>query len=437
MDRKWAISAALVGVVAWFGYTWVCYPGGQQLQFLDLHHQQGADVADRADALRLYSTSLASSPTAAEQLALLVFDLVMSEKIVQREIAKAAKQACDLEMQVKKSANVAFAGAAISTMLGTAAGVDELQFALGLYYVQLKDKGSCESSAKMFVKASQLMRKLLGGEPLPRTLLRQAITIHPQLVASFKRLPDAEKIIGGLMTEINASDGPAAAGEVAVKLPTEGSPVVCVIGSGPLSEVQRIEIEQCPGEVVRFNDRKNKRAWEREDVHVERHHGRGWKLSEDQKSFGGWTACNIRRGEKINCEYHKTFGGREENGCALFRDCEEWGEVEGIQYIEDWPTTGTMYLSDAQKQKHIETIRVYGMNWNMIDKNAHRDSEGVLIKKCCKKCSIHDTPFKRYCPLGWHWDGGNTCIPATDADGALQKELSKSVRASSTAPARG
>jgi hypothetical protein len=305
-------------------------------------------------------------------------------------------------------------------LLGTAASVDELQGALGLYYAELKDRGSCESSAKMFVKALRLMRKLLGGAPMPRLLLRQAVTIHPQLIASFKQVPDADKIIGTLMTEINASDGPAAAAEVAVKLPTEGSPVVCVIGSGPLSEAQRIEIGQCPGKVVRFNDRKNRRAWEREDVHVIRHH-------EESEEAGGFTVCNRHHGQPPQCEYHKTFGGREEQGYPLFRNCAERNEIEEIEYIEGWPTTGTMYLSDAQKEEHIETIRVYGMNWNMIDKHTHRDSEGALIKKCCKKCDINKTPYGRYCPLGWH-------CPGADADGTLQEELPYSAEASLKVP---
>jgi hypothetical protein len=110
MYRRWAISAVLVGFFAWFVCTWTSNDDDstdddEMERFLAQRQQiQGMEAAATpAYALQVYSTSLASSSTAAEQLALLAFDCVMSEKAVELEVVKAAKEVCDSELMIKVS----------------------------------------------------------------------------------------------------------------------------------------------------------------------------------------------------------------------------------------------------------------------------------------------------------------------------------------------
>jgi len=150
---------------------------------------------------------------------------------------------------------------------------------------------------------------------------------------------------------------------------------VCVVGNGPLTEDQRVEIADC-SRIVRFNDMKNKRPEDRVDVHVKR-------LQDSMQVCSG-ESCNER--------------ALKGQGYSLFPSCSVREDIPELAKMELRPTTGTMFLSDLQEaDPDVDDIRIYGMNWNMTD-TVHSRNEGLLIEKCCTKCKVSPTPTKNYLP---------------------------------------
>ena len=155
-----------------------------------------------------------------------------------------------------------------------------------------------------------------------------------------------------------------------------------VIGNGPLSDDDRGEIQRMAAQgatVYRFNDfwNKNYQKDEPVDVHVKKL-GSLWAPRHQRHFPDGKDHPKMK--SKLVVNYTRPVF----HGCSS----QSGGKVK---------STGTNMLSRLERDKKVETIDVFGMNWNFTD-NVHSVNEGHLIEACCSKCTIHPTPTQDYLP---------------------------------------
>ena len=168
---------------------------------------------------------------------------------------------------------------------------------------------------------------------------------------------------------------------------------VCVVGNGPLSEDDKKNIEKCDM-VYRFNDLKNYKDGDKIDVHVMREWENTHKYSGEHMVLNT-PKCYVGMHAKEDAQSDteciiQTNGIRSLN---VFTDCTEPHQKR----ISRNPSTGTMLLSELQKNEQISSIDVYGMNWAFGILN-HADEEANLIGTCCTKCNINKTHSDSYKP---------------------------------------
>lgn len=189
---------------------------------------------------------------------------------------------------------------------------------------------------------------------------------------------------------------------------------VAVVGNGPLRDEDRSDIEtkSC---VIRLNDAKNKRESERTDVAVIRSHviskgkvdkykaRRVYDLYDDDVLLVPFMESNLELHDDLGrhifadpVPIHTTgkkklhFTGH----IKLFPKCET-SPLSNTS--SNGPSTGGALLHYLESDNGVDTIDVYGMNWT--GGNWHVDFKNPnLVRDCCTKCHIHQTPSNEYLP---------------------------------------
>uniref|UniRef100_A0A6C0IY35 Uncharacterized protein n=1 Tax=viral metagenome TaxID=1070528 RepID=A0A6C0IY35_9ZZZZ len=180
----------------------------------------------------------------------------------------------------------------------------------------------------------------------------------------------------------------------------EGS--IAVVGNGPISKADRyfINSQNC---IIRFNDQKNKLKDERTDVLVLRNN----TIHLSQKDSTIWPVIPFCKTiEDYQVKYHKLIKPIHvyEDLCDDDRNVQEMKSKKVYnncikQNIHGNATsgisTGTAVLSSLQNDDNIESINVFGMNFNggwwHVDFN-----DPNLSNICCTKCIFHKTRMEQY-----------------------------------------
>lgn len=180
----------------------------------------------------------------------------------------------------------------------------------------------------------------------------------------------------------------------------EGS--IAVVGNGPISESDRdfINSQNC---VIRFNDQKNKLKYDRTDVLVLRNN----TLHLSQKDFTIWPVIPFCKNiEDYQVRYHKLIKPiqvyedlcvndpniKEMKSKKVYNNCIKQNlhgdATSGV-------STGTAVLSILQNDDNVDSINVFGMNFNggwwHVDFN-----DPNLSNICCTKCVFHKTSIEQY-----------------------------------------
>lgn len=187
------------------------------------------------------------------------------------------------------------------------------------------------------------------------------------------------------------------------------SGTVAVVGNGPLSEQDRLNINNSDY-VIRFNDLKNFRDGERCDIHAIRHHGVfGFKSINKTPHYSrvmpvapnpNLVFNSKDLSDRIGLGPLFLFDPRENNVLSssnrVFKDslCNE----ECIPSNSEFGiSTGTAVIDALENCNSVNKINIYGMNWN--GEHEHLDFKYPhIVKKYCNKCKIYKTKSNNYLP---------------------------------------
>lgn len=189
---------------------------------------------------------------------------------------------------------------------------------------------------------------------------------------------------------------------------------VAVVGNGPLTEDERKEINDKYDCVVRFNDMKNKKKDDVTTLHVSRyanHKFPGLTIRDDGVPTlpiipFEQALYNIRQHVNVlpSLFVHEShFNNSSQNDEVVFKNCIECkvGDMNcNHSFTPHGPSTGTIVIDKLQEWSTIESIDVYGMNWN--GGNHHIDfKQPDMVEKCCSKCTIHKPNDEKYDNRTW------------------------------------
>lgn len=188
------------------------------------------------------------------------------------------------------------------------------------------------------------------------------------------------------------------------------SGTVAVVGNGPLSEQDRLNINNSDY-VIRFNDLKNFRPGERCDIHAIRHHEKfdfisAYKtpkyshvlpiLSNPKSAFKSIFLSGRSGFEPLLLFDPRTKDNLLIGNNKIFKHS-RCGE-ECVPINSDFGvSTGTAVIDALENSKFVNKIHIYGMNWN--GEHGHLDFKYPdLVKNNCSKCKIHKTRNNHYLP---------------------------------------
>jgi len=173
---------------------------------------------------------------------------------------------------------------------------------------------------------------------------------------------------------------------------------VAVVGNGPISRADRREIEEA-AVVIRFNDVNNYWEGEKTTLRVVRHPS--WftlkHISVPKWHVAPTDGLAPSDAALVTGVYERQHGSENllPDTARLFPSCNC-----GDDCLESrtWagPSTGGVALSVLQEIQNVETIDVYGMNWNG-PADMHIDfANRTMVPDCCTKCVIHPTASNDY-----------------------------------------
>ena len=172
---------------------------------------------------------------------------------------------------------------------------------------------------------------------------------------------------------------------------------VAVVGNGPISRADRRQIEAA-SRVVRFNDVNNYWEGEKTTLRVVRHPS--WFTL---KHVGApkWHVAPTddlapSDAELVTGVYERQHSTDNilPDTTRLFPSC-PCGDSCLQRTTWAGPSTGGVALSALQELDNVETIHVFGMNWN--GHPGHTDFlYPTLVADCCSKCTIHPTRSTDY-----------------------------------------
>lgn len=193
---------------------------------------------------------------------------------------------------------------------------------------------------------------------------------------------------------------------------------VAVVGNGPITDEDREKINSdgrydC---VVRFNDMKNRQDGEKTTIHASRYaqsHFPGVTLIDDDSGVHLWPIAVNEGIAKDNKELagranvlstllvHEPSAGSHNNklpgDTMLFGDCTkcttDFNCVHDAQ--KNGPSSGAAVLDKLSSTSCVDSIDVFGMNWN--GGSHHVDfAQPEIVPSCCTKCTINDAATKYY-----------------------------------------
>jgi hypothetical protein len=206
---------------------------------------------------------------------------------------------------------------------------------------------------------------------------------------------------------------------------------IAVVGNGPLNPEDREFINNKDNYdcIVRFNDRKNMEAGEQTTVHAVRDTSNLQTLKKDFNMKNMWDFVSGKRvvpglveNENVfvqpvtarpdilethfpkNIEVlnpilvNEIFHSNVED--EIFPNCLHC--QEGIfncdtKSSRGGPSTGTAVLNVLESSDDVESIDVYGMNWNGGEHHLDFQKKNQnLVKECCTKCQIFPTASQDY-----------------------------------------
>ena len=174
---------------------------------------------------------------------------------------------------------------------------------------------------------------------------------------------------------------------------------IAVVGNGPISEADRAEIET-HDVVVRFNDANFYRLGEKVTLHVVREptaldpsvpiDALIWDVS-PLKAFLRYDAALTS--PVYERDYHDEEWASPESiifpSCGVCPDCKQAGTFAG-------PSTGAVAISELNELDAVNTMNVYGFNWNGAARIHIDFLNKSLVKDCCTKCIFHSTQSDWY-----------------------------------------
>ena len=173
---------------------------------------------------------------------------------------------------------------------------------------------------------------------------------------------------------------------------------VAVVGNGPISRADRAEIAKA-SRVIRFNDVNNYWEGEKTTLRVVRHPS--WftlkHVGAPKWHVAPTDGLAPNDADLVTGVYERQHKGDNllPDTARLFPSC--FCGPSCLQAVT-WagPSTGGVALSVLQDLEHVETINVYGMNWNG-PADMHIDfANRTMIEGCCTKCVIHPTASDDY-----------------------------------------
>ena len=192
---------------------------------------------------------------------------------------------------------------------------------------------------------------------------------------------------------------------------------MCVVGNGPLTDLEREHIRNCH-KIVRFNDTKNRLPFERCDIHIMRQHHMHHSVTDNYPaSYHDGSSSVILVGKNAlstevlsdyvieRLTYQEPFDSTEYTALGtpmekfdVFPNCNTTRIAKStLNNISSHPSLGSIALSVLDAMESVKTLHVYGMNFSFL--NSHTKKEKDVLHQCCSKCIIHETEKTRYLPI--------------------------------------
>jgi|MDSZ01.1.fsa_nt_gb hypothetical protein len=192
---------------------------------------------------------------------------------------------------------------------------------------------------------------------------------------------------------------------------------VAVVGNGPLSSEDRASISQTKC-VIRFNDTKNYKQGEHTTLHVSRDVNGTFPgahmhtdvpllpVARTHRAVAQYDALEKRRLLPTLLVHEVKDGSdndldADDSRAQIFDGC-SLCSLDGCKHSlsSAGPSTGALVLNELQNLESIDTIAVFGMNWNG---GSHHVDFVVpeIVPSCCRKCTIHETPNEHYDDRTW------------------------------------
>tara|TARA_B110000046_G_C12957708_1_gene383075 strand:+ start:697 stop:1344 length:648 start_codon:yes stop_codon:yes gene_type:complete len=183
---------------------------------------------------------------------------------------------------------------------------------------------------------------------------------------------------------------------------------VAVVGNGPISEEDRQEINRDYDCVVRFNDMKTYRKGDALTVQVSRD-VHGYMPGVNKADVPLWPVAHnsdvvahngALRGRNVldPLLVHESSNGDENEivDGVLFPGCDACDSRE-CRHSESraGPSTGALVLNALERSPAVDSLHVYGMNWNGGAHHVDFKHPNV-VADCCTKCVIHRTANEEY-----------------------------------------
>lgn len=180
---------------------------------------------------------------------------------------------------------------------------------------------------------------------------------------------------------------------------------VCMVGNGPISDLERKHINLCHT-VVRFNDTKNRLPSERCDIHIMRKN-RIHPSSHDNYPVSSHDGVSNVMLVGNNASYtgvlkpfvtHRIqYANKHSEKVSVFRACPtSVFDIYTRLNISKHPSLGLISLSYFDAMPEVRSIHTYGMNFNFT--SSHSKNEMDLLQQCCIKCIIHKPERSTYSP---------------------------------------
>jgi hypothetical protein len=163
---------------------------------------------------------------------------------------------------------------------------------------------------------------------------------------------------------------------------------VCVVGNGPMSELDRAAIGACPF-VIRFNDMKNVHKGEPTSLLVLRYKG--------PKGYHGQNLCRPQL--PVLLVGHPGVRDPVPPTCQVVCRLATPAKLFGAVTTAPWgASTGAIMLQELQRAPSVQRLDIFGMNFAQSLRSKHIHGEKKLLQHGVSKMVLHPTPTNAYLP---------------------------------------